>query len=592
MAKTKAYARARKKVPPVVSAKKGPEVPEKKAGPEPASRAARVLRFAERTPGADRGRKATAMQGQVGNARLGRMLRAPAGPSTQLSVVHPQDPSEKEAEVVAQRVAAGKKAVPVTPLAAAQTLSRRAEGEEPVQAQVAAGEGKRPEEAQRQESIPAAALRRQPAEEQEPAARQAGSGVDRPDGAAAARLMARSGEGSPLNPATRSALESGLGADLGAARVHRDEAAHEAAAALQSLPSAVPLLQTMAIELVTGGEYEKVLLLLAILDLADYRELWNKRQIGRIKADAGSDLDALAAMFEDDEIVDDGTVSGRLQTILTITKHLVIPGLKTGLPFGDTGMAKKFQDPWESSRNQVGHFLTAVGLEYEPEAVSRPIPAVLLAHRHYTSLDGTIRALVEVILRRPSPVSDLVEQFLADPTAITVRNLVGASETLSDCDVALRLTIGHELAPDPGIGHAFAIAFAGLAQYHKTGLAETIVRVFVETLVQIRAVIEGFRRQYQAATDEDVLAWNEALQALGTAQELDLETALGTLERIEKTPSGQLRLDPAQRGNSMEDLLLSLVGWRLSELLRSDAFGSRHEVAKWLGINLGPREGR
>ncbi len=245
MAKTKAYARAQEKVPPVVSAKKGPEVPVKKAGPEPASPVsrARVLRFAERASGTDRARMANALQRDVGNARMGRMLRAPAGPPTsppptQLAVVHPQDPSEKEAEAVAQRVAAGKKAAPVTPLAAAQTLSRRAEDEEPVQAQIAAGEGKRSEEAQRQakekESIPAAALRRQPAEEQKPAARQAGSGVDRPDGAAAARLMARSGEGSPLNPATRSALESGLGADLGAARVHRDPAAHQAAAALKA----------------------------------------------------------------------------------------------------------------------------------------------------------------------------------------------------------------------------------------------------------------------------------------------------------------------------------------------------------------------
>ena len=120
-------------------------------------------------------------------------------------------------------------------------------------------------------------------------------------------------------------------------------------------------------------------------------------------------------MFEDDEVIDDGTVAGRLQSILGATGHLVVPGLQTGIDFQDTGFAGNqepngpgFRDPHPSSRNQVGHFLTAVGLQFSPAVVSRPIPFF-----------GTIRQMVQ------------------------------APPTMSDADVALRLTIGHEKAPDP-----------------------------------------------------------------------------------------------------------------------------------------------
>ncbi|GAB3890220.1 hypothetical protein GCM10029964_061380 [Kibdelosporangium lantanae] len=43
----------------------------------------------------------------------------------------------------------------------------------------------------------------------------------------------------------------------------------------------------------------------------------------------------------------------------------------------------------------------------------------------------------------------------------------------------------------------------------------------------------------------------------------------------------------AQRGNSVQDLRLSLVGWRLGQLIRTDAFGNRHSVTAWLRTNLG-----
>lgn len=51
---------------------------------------------------------------------------------------------------------------------------------------------------------------------------------------AASRAIATKGPGEPINPATRGALESRLGADLSDVRVHSDSAAHEAADALNA----------------------------------------------------------------------------------------------------------------------------------------------------------------------------------------------------------------------------------------------------------------------------------------------------------------------------------------------------------------------
>jgi hypothetical protein len=76
--------------------------------------------------------------------------------------------------------------------------------------------------------------------------------------------------------------------------------------------------------------------------------------------------------------------------VLAVTEHLAIPGLQTGIDFSDTGFAgdrtangSGFRDPHPSSQNQVGHFLTATGLQYSPAVVSRQIPYF-----------GTIRQMV------------------------------------------------------------------------------------------------------------------------------------------------------------------------------------------------------
>jgi hypothetical protein len=324
------------------------------------------------------------------------------------------------------------------------------------------------------------------------------------------------------------------------------------------------MLRRLRGELSSGwtGEDEgnKVLLLGAVLNEPADRIIWNRRRIEARKATSPSDLESLAMLFEDDEIVDDGTVTGRLQSILSVTEHLVVPGLQTGIDFEDTGFrgdqnpgGAGFRDPHPSSRNQVGHFLTAVSMEFRPEVVSRQLP-------YFGS----------------------------------VRSMVGAPPAMSDADVALRLTIGHEKAPDPngGLEVLMNVAFSGIVERLSSGpegetdeqrderVGQAMVR---ETQRQVNAIIAAFRRQFQATTDADVAAWNEALAGLGTAETLNT----GALEGP-TSPLNRIAIDPAGKGNSRQDLRLSLVGWRLSQMLRQGEFANRAAVARWIRINLGP----
>src|SRR5216683_347135 len=144
----------------------------------------------------------------------------------------------------------------------------------------------------------------------------------------------------------------------------------------------------------------------------------NRSRIIAIRTEAGlNDAETLARMFEDGQISDDGTVSGRLRAILEATENMIIPALQTGMEFSDVGFrgdqtigGSGFRDPWPTSRNQVGHFLTAVGLGFDSSSVTR-----------------------RVLTR-------------------SIRDWLGADDSMSDEEAAMRLIIGHELAADPGFG--------------------------------------------------------------------------------------------------------------------------------------------
>ena len=204
----------------------------------------------------------------------------------------------------------------------------------------------------------------------------------------------------------------------------------------------------------------------------------NRDQIIAIRKKAPTDVDALARIFTDKYIIDDNTIVGRTNAIIAATTHQFIPGLQTGIKFRQSGFRREFHDPWESSINQVGHFLTAVRLGFDPD-------------------------------------------FTSNILFLTILNAWG------DSDIPLRLIIGHEKEPDPGILN----------------------------------ISVGFRKQYKATTDEDIKNFKA-----------------GNLDRI-NVGTG--------KGNSMADLKLSYKGWLMGRWIAEGRFKTKKEIADWIRHVIG-----
>ena len=205
----------------------------------------------------------------------------------------------------------------------------------------------------------------------------------------------------------------------------------------------------------------------------------NRNYITAIRDKSSSDVEALARMFTDAKIKDDGTIPGRVHVILDATEHRVIPGLQTGIKFKQSGFRKEFHDPWKSSINQVGHFLTAVRLAFDPGVVTH------------------------------------------NPILLTILGAWG------DKEIPLRLIIGHEKEPDPGI---FEMSV-------------------------------GFKAQYRSTTETDIKNFKA-----------------GNLGAI-KVGKG--------KGNSMADLLLSHKGWVMGRWIAKGLFKTKEEIADWIRSTIG-----
>jgi hypothetical protein len=263
----------------------------------------------------------------------------------------------------------------------------------------------------------------------------------------------------------------------------------------------------------------------------------NSNRIEKIRDSTGNDAESLALLFSDSFIKDDGSVNGRLRAILEATEKTGVPGLQTGIKFSDSGFRDDFKDPWPDSANQVGHFLTAVGLSFNPAKVAQ-------------SFMG----------RR-------------------LRDWLGADGSLTDEAVALRLTIGHEKAPDPTMGTKVGGAIVGgivggvVAPW--SGLAGPAGGAAAGAGI---AILRKFRDQFAACTSADVQVFQDALRSLGTGSPLDLDTAKAKLRSI--------RVDESLSGNSYADLLLSLFGWRLGQDILAGKFAAGADVATWIRTNI------
>ena len=245
-------------------------------------------------------------------------------------------------------------------------------------------------------------------------------------------------------------------------------------------------------------------------------EILSKNNLQRIRAIrhelGGNDAEALARMFIDLDIEDDGSLAGRVDAILRATEHhwfprvhtfMDVPGLYEVRGASDQGFRAEFQDPWGCSRDQVGHFLTALGLVLHPESLQ-------------------VRRL-----------------------GCRLRDLAGVPKEMTDGDAVLRLIIGHEKRPDPFFGDPLILA--------------------------------KVRRQFASVTHEDLAAFRRAMDALGSGSVADLAAAEEELSSID-AGSG--------RGNSVQDLRLSLMGVYVAERIRESDFADGHQVAAWISRNL------
>jgi hypothetical protein len=269
----------------------------------------------------------------------------------------------------------------------------------------------------------------------------------------------------------------------------------------------------------------------------------------------GNDAEALARLFEDAALRErtDGSATAQLGTILEATERRLIKGLHTAVPFRDHGFrgdrtrgGEGLRDPWEPSRNQVGHFLTAVGLAFRPEKVAEPV------------------------------------------FGLPMRTWLGADPALVDEQVGKRLTVGHELSPDPGVLRgALAGALAGAVVPVVCGLRGRGAALAIpvgSTLGALAGALAeqflGFRRQYQRATDADERVFDRALAALGRGPVLDPDAAEAALRPLLD------RIDVDARGNSYQDLRLSLLGWWLGDAIRRGTITRGDQVAAWIRAYL------
>jgi hypothetical protein len=235
--------------------------------------------------------------------------------------------------------------------------------------------------------------------------------------------------------------------------------------------------------------------------------------------------------------------------VLEVTKYRLPFGLDVGIhfeiDFSTCGLQERFNDEWlyrkywnqnpddPDTANQVGHFLTAVRLGYDPTFL---IPLITLQASALTTPPGI-----------PS---------------------WGPLFPLEDIDVtARRLIVGHEKVGDP----------------HPKGSKA------IDALLTLLTI----PLQYWAAEPEDVDYFN-----LAVAADRDWCTDLRDyyLGKILGAMTTEDLADLRKReGNSMEDLRLSVKGWRLGRAVAGldgnaqppeKQLTTRLEVASWLRMHI------
>lgn len=92
------------------------------------------------------------------------------------------------------------------------------------------------------------------------------------------------------------------------------------------------------------------------------------------------------------------------------------------------------------------------------------------------------------------------------------------------------------------------------------------------------ANVDAIKKLRDSAGTDDVAVFRSAVLGLGTSRPLNMASAKSTIRAIAVTTTN--------RGNSYEDLLLSVYGWRLGQDIKAGLPPSNADNADWVRKNL------
>ncbi len=259
--------------------------------------------------------------------------------------------------------------------------------------------------------------------------------------------------------------------------------------------------------------------------------------------------EALAQLFEDPTINDISTLTqlaSRLENILAASADGFNNGMShfsgifadwtdgTGASRrGDTGFKPCFQDfpIWPGSSMQVSHFMTAVDMGFRPHKLL-----------HYVAFYSSLLPASPEMLDDPAPTGYPPPWPPHDPSLPLKPSWWSADE-----EICVQFIIAHERVPDSG-------------EYGQEGT----LRNKICTL-------------FNVVTQDDENIFRNAYNGLGAGPIHDADKATANLGPL-TTGTG--------KGNSRQDLLLSLFGFKFGTMIRKGELSQLAEAGLWVRGNL------
>ncbi|MDX8394524.1 MAG: hypothetical protein R8K21_08080 [Mariprofundales bacterium] len=97
----------------------------------------------------------------------------------------------------------------------------------------------------------------------------------------------------------------------------------------------------------------------------------------------------------------------------------------------------------------------------------------------------------------------------------------------------------------------------------------------------------SFEQQFNETTNTDIQNWHKAVNADSVGNYSYRDKLLWEILNFDTaTPIGNV--EPARAGNSLQDLRLSLKGYRFYFWIQQHATSHTNNAANWLWLNLGP----